>query len=598
MAIVALDRLTVIGISRQKEAALDGLQGLGCVHLVNLREPTKGPRELVSKEAREALRYLQSCPELRKITTAGSRYERQPLMDEILEIKGDSERLSAERDGLITSIEMLSPWGEFQLPETHEIDHDQFWFYVVPQRQFVEPESEAWSVVKRDNRFAYVVVVASTPPEALAPFAVELDRRPLSQLRQRLASVDEQLDELQWRRVGLTRWRRLLRDDLNAADDKAARLAAAEGMLDDETLFALQGWVPRVATEDVKQFAQQQQLALTVEPAGPDDSAPTLLRNPERVAGAEGCVTFYITPGYHAWDPTTIVFFSFSLFFAMIIADAGYGLMMAGALACFWNKLSKTPKSRRNRNLLIGIISATIMYGAVVGSYFGVEPPPGSILDRVRIRIDGQPMMSNQTAMMLIAVAIGVAHLVLANVISAYQKRSSLRCLGHLGWAMIMLGAFLIGGGMFAEVEMLSTVGKIMAGFGAVFVLCFSSDRRDEGWGLKSTALRLMDGGLQFANLSKAFGDVLSYLRLFALGLASAQLAVTFNGLAADAMSAGGIGLLLAILILIVGHTINFALALLSGVVHGLRLNCIEFFNWSLTEEGYTFQPFRKKAES
>jgi V/A-type H+-transporting ATPase subunit I len=103
---------------------------------------------------------------------------------------------------------------------------------------------------------------------------------------------------------------------------------------------------------------------------------------------------------------------------------------------------------------------------------------------------------------------------------------------------------------------------------------------------------------MQFTNVSKAFGDVLSYLRLFALGLASAQLAVTFNGLAADASNRGGIGLLLAILILLAGHTINFLLGLLGGVVHGLRLNCIEFFNWSLTEEGYAFEPFRRKAES
>ena len=147
-----------------------------------------------------------------------------------------------------------------------------------------------------------------------------------------------------------------------------------------------------------------------------------------------------------------------------------------------------------------------------------------------------------------------------------------------------------------SESASLTEFGKYMAIAGALLILLFSSERT--GSGFKTTAMRLVDGGMQFASLSKAFGDVLSYLRLFALGLASAQLAVTFNGLASDAMKAGGIGLLLAILIVIVGHTINFALALLSGVVHGLRLNCIEFFNWSLTEEGYTFQPFRKKAES
>ena len=89
---------------------------------------------------------------------------------------------------------------------------------------------------------------------------------------------------------------------------------------------------------------------------------------------------------------------------------------------------------------------------------------------------------------------------------------------------------------------------------------------------------------------------MLSYLRLFALGLASAKLAITFNDLAGGIYEKGGIGILLAFVILLVGHGINFLLCLMGGVVHGLRLNCIEFFNWGLSQEGYAFEPFKKKA--
>ena len=107
---------------------------------------------------------------------------------------------------------------------------------------------------------------------------------------------------------------------------------------------------------------------------------------------------------------------------------------------------------------------------------------------------------------------------------------------------------------------------------------------------------RIFDGFLGLTKVSAAFGDTLSYLRLFALGLASAQLAVTFNNLALGMMQGPGLGFLLAIVILVVGHGINIVLGIMGGVVHGLRLNCIEFFNWSLTEEGYPFRPFNKKA--
>jgi len=97
-------------------------------------------------------------------------------------------------------------------------------------------------------------------------------------------------------------------------------------------------------------------------------------------------------------------------------------------------------------------------------------------------------------------------------------------------------------------------------------------------------------------NLPRIFGDVLSYLRLFALGLASSSLALTFNQLAQQVTEAiPGPGLLIGLLILIIGHGLNFALSVMGGVVHGLRLNYIEFYNWGLSEEGYPFKAFSKK---
>ena len=111
----------------------------------------------------------------------------------------------------------------------------------------------------------------------------------------------------------------------------------------------------------------------------------------------------------------------------------------------------------------------------------------------------------------------------------------------------------------------------------------------------RSALMRLLDGLWALTGVTRIFGDVLSYLRLFALGLASASLALTFNDLAHQASQVQGLGLLFAILILFVGHLLNLMLALMSGVVHGLRLNYIEFYNWALSGEGYAFQPFNKK---
>jgi V/A-type H+-transporting ATPase subunit I len=109
----------------------------------------------------------------------------------------------------------------------------------------------------------------------------------------------------------------------------------------------------------------------------------------------------------------------------------------------------------------------------------------------------------------------------------------------------------------------------------------------------------VIEGLRALTDITKAFGDVLSYLRLFALGLASASLALTFNGLAHQVAAVyPGIGVLLALLILLVGHGLNLALSLMSGVVHGLRLNFIEFYNWGLSEEGYPFKAFARREET
>ena len=110
--------------------------------------------------------------------------------------------------------------------------------------------------------------------------------------------------------------------------------------------------------------------------------------------------------------------------------------------------------------------------------------------------------------------------------------------------------------------------------------------------------MRILDGLQGVTGITKIFGDILSYLRLFALGLAGASLSITFNNLAMQAREIDGPGLLFSLLILLLGHSLNLLLSLMSAVVHGLRLNVIEFFNWGLSDEGYPFKAFSKKEIS
>ena len=597
MAIVPLEKVTFIGPAAFQPGVLDDLQSLGCVHLIRLQADRGQMPEVIPNEAREALRYLQASPIRRRPTKKTDGYDRDRLIRRVLRIRRLRQALRQEADGLRQAIDDLRPWGDFRRPDVGGIGGLPLFFYVIPRRETSRiPRDIAYEVVTRDPRFDYVVAVGEPIPETHGWSPVTLAPRPLSELRQRLLAVEEEYENLLWRRVALTRWVEMLQTDLDRADDQMAKLDAARRTWADEHLFAVQGWAPKAERPRLESLAADHDLALRVETPRVADRPPTLLENPRVIASAEPCVTFFRTPGYHAWDPTPIVYVSFSLFFGMIVSDAGYGPLLLG-LVGFWGiRFADTPRRRRWRRLMLTIAVAVVVYGVLVGSYFGFSPPPGSWADALRVRWDGQPMMGRQNEMMLFTVAIGVGHLVLANLISAWRQRRTARSLGHLGWAAILAGGFAFGLGSYGATEPLAMAGTVAVIVGAVAVFLFSSSRPLWTTNKREQLLRLADGLMQCGNLSKAFGDVLSYLRLFALGLASFQLAVTFNGLAADAVGRGGMGVLLGGLIFVAGHGVNLILGLMGGVVHGLRLNCIEFFNWSLTEEGYPFQPFRKKA--
>ncbi len=342
----------------------------------------------------------------------------------------------------------------------------------------------------------------------------------------------------------------------------------------------------------LESFAKRNHLALRVQEPGPDDTPPTLLKNPSLLASGEQTLTFYMTPGYRTWDPSVIVLFSFAAFFAMILADAGYALILAVALGLMWARLGRARNTRRVRDLFLILVIASLAYGVIVGSYFGTSPPERSVLASLQV-LD----MKDQGAMMKLSIVVGGLHLILANLAIAWRYWRAPRAFASLGWVAVILGGLIAGFEAFGEnlPGVWLPIDIVLLTGGAMAIVVFSSNRPLSGR-IGGLVRRFLEGVISLAGISKAFGDVLSYLRLFALGLASSQLAVMFNEIAGTTSRLRGVGFLLALLILVFGHSLNLLLAVIGGVVHGLRLNCIEFLGWGLPEEGYAFQAFCRKA--
>ncbi len=586
MAIVPLSKLTLVGHQADKDRVLEDLQALGCLEIVSLA-PDVAPLGDPSKQSREALLYLELCPQKQRPVTIATEFDAVEVEAEILELKERTHRLELERDALIQRIEALAPWGEFDFPLIEELAGLRLWFYIVPTNRMRElAQSElTWEEVKRDGRHAYVVVISDGEPQGVPAPRIRTGAVSRRLLERRLEDVELELEDASLERIRLTRWRTPLSRSLDALEDRAARKHVAGQCYDSGPVFAIRAWAPTEALTTLGSYAELNGLAVEVSDPGPDDKPPTLLRNAERRKGGEDLVNFYKTPGYGSWDPSGVVLYSFAIFFAMIISDGGYGLILALVAAHYWKRMSGSPAGRRWRWVLLTLVLATIGYGVLVGSFFGVAPPAGTFPARLAV-LD----MTNTSTMMGLSVTIGVLHVVLGNLMDAGRHGWSPRALPSLGWAVFVVAGYTLFLAAQFGADAVRAPATVAAVAGLFLVLAFS------GYGARPLG-RLGRGLAALTRVTAAFGDVLSYLRLFALGLASASLAIAFNNMAAGAWEAvPRVGILAAAAILIIGHSLNLLLAVASGFIHGLRLNVIEFFNWGLPEEGPLFRPFKKKG--
>jgi V/A-type H+-transporting ATPase subunit I len=590
MAIAALQKVTFYGSARDKQRAIAGLQDLGCVHLLPLSHPDTDTVEgLPSGAAREALRFLETCPGQLKQMHPGADFDPAAVQRAALDVKQRMAELRDEIDFLRARSHDLEPWGDFEFSDIAGRGGYRLWFYKVPHHKLrfvLEQEDLIYEEVHRDQRFCYIAVVAREEP---APDAMPVERThtgdvPLSELQRRLEEAEAGLEDQRVERYKLTRWATALAGSLASLEDQVARANAELHAHSDAGLFAIRGWAPQPQLDAVRAFAAEHGLAVEAAPPAEGEEPPTLLHNPAPVAAGENLVTFYVTPDYRTWDPSAVVFVSFTLFFAMILGDAGYAGLLGLVLLLFWRKMGRSPLGGRMRRLLTAVVLASLAWGVLVGGYFGVAPPPGSPLATLHV-FD----VSDFDMMMPLSISIGVAHILLANFVELRRLRGSPMMFVPLGWMATIVGGVLLSLG--AGTPALEPVGWAVFGAGLGCVFLFSKPEA-------GLAGRVFGGLAGLTRITGAFGDILSYLRLFALGLASSALAMSFNDLAGQAAgAAGGFGFLLAGLVLVIGHLLNFVLCIMSGVVHGLRLNFIEFFNWSLAEEGSPFRPFHRKEQ-
>jgi len=598
MSITPIKRVTLCCPVESKILLLDNIQSVGAMHLIPLTEivQQESNHEIVTEyiDTQIAYGFLKDCPLKRLAVKCRKISDGQELVKKIINVK---ERLSlAETDEhqLLKEIGEVKSWGNFLLPDQQSISGLALWFYLIPHKHKEELHKLplAWQQVYSNQRHLFVVVVSEQEPEGAfyASNRCYIGKDSLSSLVSRLEETRLLMDSLQAEREALTRWINVLEQLTFAAEDKRSLLKANAVGLNQDGLFLVSGWVPQEKLEQIQDVARKFYAAIIVEEPTESFSPPTILKNPEIIDGASTIVSLYQLPKYTAWDPSLLVLVSFCLFFAMIINDAAYSLIIFGIVCVFRKRLNESSRGRGLKWLGYCVSGSGFFWGVLSGSYFGLSPSEDSLLGKLHwININ------DYSSMMQLSIMVGAIHVVIAHLIAFYHNRKQSYALSSVGWIISIATSiclwlqYLKVGDEVTD----SIMYYVFLGFGVLLVFLFTSRKPVNS--MKDLLFRMFDGVGALYSITVIFGDILSYMRLFALGLAGSSLSITFNLLAFQLIeSVPGFGVVLCGAVLLLGHTLNFSLSLLSGFVHGLRLNFIEFFKWSFNEDGYAYQPFHK----
>ncbi len=593
MSIVPLTKVSLVGVLEDKEEVLEATQAFGALHLIPLSDAQKELEAVpagTGRDAVEALRWLVDAPAERLQVTDPEGFD----LNQVVRQAGENRRSVKECEDRLAKLKKrirdVEPWGDFNFSDLADLKGTRLWFYVVPTGKLrnIDPADKTFQIVHRDAYRAYVVVLSPEEPDAsMMPVQrVHVGSVSLSVLKRKHEEAAVELEGLQLDRYALTKWRYLLAQNLASARNQAARNRAGLETGDMGRVFVLQAWARQDQVQEIERLALDLGVAAVFDEVTEDDKPPTLLENRPELAAGEDLVEFYQTPSYRDWDPSVIVYISFVIFFGMIMTDAGYGLLLLGGLYLYRKRFDSTAQSRRLLRMAMWLMVSVTAFGVATGSYFGLTPPEGSFLAKLKFM-----NLKDVDTMMKLTLTIGVVHIVLANLMRSFNETSTSGRMQPLGWCLVALGGLST---FLGQGTAIATMGPMAVVAGLLTVGFFGSDRKVDS--VSTAGLRVFDGLASLFRVVNIFSDVLSYMRLFALGLAAASLAETINNLSSQLNDAvPGVGILIAIFVLVIGHAINIGLGLIAGCVHGLRLNVIEFFNWGLKDEGSPFRPFKKE---
>jgi V/A-type H+-transporting ATPase subunit I len=562
--IVPMSRITLLCTAAARDRALADLRELGVLHI----EPLNPHAAVDLDAAQRQLDRTQAVAAALPSDGAGSPSGRKAyeIVDDVLKLIEQHRGLKERVNHLADECIRLQPLGKFNPADIGLLRGNGIIVKAYRMRadaEFETPEGVSVVALSKDQNQAYFAAFGRRDfqlegAEVALPSADSAVEHQLEEARVAIAACEESL-------AGFSGERPVVVARQHELEDEVQLLHVQSGMDSHGNVLMLGGYCPKESVAELQKASAEKGWGLLVREPEAGDKVPTWIRHPTWVKPIKSVLDFIgVMPGYKEVDISACFLIFFSIFFAMIVGDAGYGIIFLGLTLICSKLLPKQPKSLWA--LLALMSTCTVIWGVVTGMWFGIKALP-PLLEAGKI--DWLTNENKDDNLMYLCFLIGAIHLTLAHAWNVIRVINTPQALAQVGWIMTTWTMFLLACSMVLSMPF-PPIGYYLLVGGVVLIVLFMTP-------IKRMKAEWFNFIMFPLDLVSNFVDVVSYVRLFAVGMATFAIADAVNTMALDIGFSGILSGLFAGVILLFGHALNIALAAMGVLVHGVRLNTLEF---------------------
>ena len=604
--ITKMKKLTFLVYHKEYENFLNSLRELGVVHIVEKQQGAAENAELqenirLSSRLAATLKLLQNV-KLEKGTVAlkdgGTPDRGMKVLDEVDALQAEKNRLTQQLQIYTKEREALQAWGDFD-PDSLQRLKDAGYvigFYTCSEGNYKEEWETEYNAMIISHISSKIYFITVTKADVEVDLDVEQAKLPVysltrveqlhSETKQAILENEQKLAALAEKDIPSLK--EALKELQNNIEFSKVVLSTEQAA--GEKLMLLEGWAPARNKLEIEAFLDSSHVYYEISDPALDDNVPIELNNKGFFSWFEPICKLYMLPKYNELDLTPFFAPFFMIFFGLCLGDSGYGLLLfVGATAYRLMAKKLTPSTKSIISLIQVLATSTIFCGLLTGPFFGanIYDLDWPIVQRLK-----HAVLLDNNDMFQLSLILGAIQIIFGMVLKAVNQTIQFGfkyAIATIGWIILLL-SMAISALLPKVMPMGGTVHLVILAISGVMIFLFNSPGKNI---FLNIGLGLWD---TYNMVTGLLGDVLSYVRLFALGLSGGILAGVFNSLA-KGMSPDNVilGPIVMVLIFLIGHAINIFMNVLGAMVHPMRLTFVEFFKNSGYEGGgKEYKPFKK----